>query len=328
MKVYDLCLAGLEEYFAHRLQEFCAQLNMSFFVIEPMWAGEFLDKLMADELQAKVLIDLYSDAYEPEDFWYYLVKEAKARGTYVINDPDTVPQSAHKGRFHKVLVEGGVPVPPTIIVSRQDLASFRLTDEMRAFLGDPFVVKPGWGGGFRGVFVDAHSEADVHNSANWVTTSDSFLLQRKLTPKTLDGHKAWFRVFNVIGNVIPCWWETPSNVYRLVTPLERQIYGLDPLMDISRKIAGLAKLDFFSTEITLTCEGQFVAVDYANDQCDTHPKSFYYTGVPDAALKHIAWLLVQKTVAVTGKTPFDEEMAGRDWDWNNRRQSGHLVPGE
>lgn len=328
MKVYDLCLAFTEEFFSLLIQEACAQARLSFFLIEPHWAQEFLQKLREGEVGVRVLIDMFSDAHAPDDFWYALAREAKASGGHVINDPDIVSQAAHKARFHHGLVERGVPVPPTVIVGRDQLGSFRLTEESRSLLGDPFVVKPGWGGGSQGVILDAHSEEDLHRSAREAPNSDSFLLQRRVDPRLLDGHKAWFRVFHVVGTVIPCWWEPPYNTYRVVSPLERQTYGLAPLVSLSQEIAALSRMEFFSTEIALTQEGKFVAVDYANDQCDMHPQSYYRAGVPDEVVRRIASLLVQKAVALTDKMPFDDEMARRDWDWDNRRRSGHLYPGE
>jgi hypothetical protein len=55
-------------------------------------------------------------------------------------------------------------------------------------------------------------------------------------------------------------------------------------------------LDIFSTEIALTPEGEFVAVDYINDSIDLRAKSKAVDGVPDIVLSYIANALVELVV--------------------------------
>ena len=61
-----------------------------------------------------------------------------------------------------------------------------------------------------------------------------------------------------------------------------------------------------------------------------HPKSFFPTGVPDAVVRHIAWLLVERAVSIAKKGHgfFDQELQEKDLDWGDRRRRGLLVPGE
>jgi hypothetical protein len=278
----------------------------------------------------RVLIDWCADAYDIENIYFKIAKEVVEQGGYVINDPDLAAAASHKGLFHRILAENDVLVPPTIIVPRKDLETFRLTDDIKAQIGMPFVVKPAWGGGRIGVIPDATSEQDIHRSAKEAMDSDSFLLQRRLTPKQLDGHVAWFRVFYVFGEVIPCWWEPPLNQYQLVTPLQRKTYHLAPLARMARDIARLSKVEFFSTEITLADDGKFYAVDYLNTDCDMHVKSFWPTGVPDEVVRHIAWILAEQARAKVHRSRgvFDHELVEKDQDWSTRRKKGLLVPGE
>jgi hypothetical protein len=327
---YDVALSSTQGYFASRFRELCGQFDLPFFLVEPVWLEDFLRKLQEGVIQVRVLIDMAGDPYEPDDPYFRLAKEVKHSGGYVIDDPDRSAVTAHKGLFHQMLLDNQIPVPKTIIVSREELGRFRITDEIRATLGLPFVVKPGWGGGGIGVNVDGRWEEDLLRSAEKAPHSDSFLIQERLKTKRLEGHLGWFRVFHVMGEVIPCWWEPPANQYQLVTPLQRKTYKLGPLARIVRDIARVSKMELFTTEVCLTEDGRFLAVDYLNNDPDMSPKSFFPTGVPDEIIRHIAWLLVFRAMSIVkrGHGYFDEELEEKDLDWADRRQRGLLVPGE
>lgn len=327
---YDLALSTASQYFASRVRELCGQFDLPFFLVEPVWVADFLRKLQEGELGVRVLIDMAADSYEPEDLYLQLARAVKKSGGFVIDDPEVAAVTAHKGLFHHMLVDNHIPVPETVIVSRSQLDSFRLTEEIKAYVGVPFVVKPSWGGGGLGVILEGHSEEDLRRSAERAPTSDSFLIQRRLKPKNLEGHVGWFRVLHVLGQSVPCWWEPPANQYQLVTPLQRRLYKLAPLTKIVRDIARVSKMELFSTEICLTTQDQFLAVDYLNNDPDMSPKSFFPTGVPDELIRYIARLLVDHAMALTKRRHgyFDEELEAKDMDWGDRRRRGLLVPGE
>jgi hypothetical protein len=50
-------------------------------------------------------------------------------------------------------------------------------------------------------------------------------------------------------------------------------YNLHKLISITKKIAAISGLDYFSTEITLAEDNNFYAIDYLNDQCDMRLRS-------------------------------------------------------
>jgi hypothetical protein len=56
---------------------------------------------------------------------------------------------------------------------------------------------------------------------------------------------------------------------------------------ITKKIAEVCRLDFFSTEIAVTESRRFVTVDYVNDICDMRLQSQHKDGVPDIVVKEI-----------------------------------------
>lgn len=327
---YDVALANGHDYFSSRVQALCSQFDLSFFLIEPLWAAEFVRKLQSGELKVRVLIDMVSDAYLPDDIYFTLAQEVKKAGGHVIDDPDAGAIMGHKAQFHRMLVAHAIPVPETVIVERCKLDTFRLTEAIIAQVGLPFVVKPAWGYGRQGVILEGRSEADLHQSAAVAPYSDAFLLQRKIVPTSLDGRVGWFRMFHVFGEVIPCWWHPTTGNYQFLTPLEERRFKLKPLTKIMRDIAHVSKIHFFSSEIALAEGGRFFVIDYLNTECDMHTKSFWPSGVPDELARHVAWVLVEHamTIAKRRRRPFDEELKRRDADWLERREQGQLASGE
>ena len=319
MSTYDVALADGQGYFAHRVAELCGEHNLSFFLIEPVWARDFLEKLLKGDVSCGMLIDMASDPYDRSDIYYRIAREAKASGAHVVDDPDASPIAAHKGKFHRVLAEHGVATPDTVLLRREDLPHFRVDDALRHRIGSPFVAKPGWGSGRQGVVLDAATEADVLRSAAASPRSDVTLLQRRIVPRVIDGRPAWFRIYYACGEIIPCWWHPETGDYRMVSPLERRMHGLVAAEGMVHKIGALSGMEFFSTEIALTAEQGFLAIDYLNDECDMHPKSYHASGPPDEVVRRIAQVMVQRAIGVVHKHPFAEELNDRDRFWQEQR---------
>lgn len=63
---YDVVLAGGSQFFASRLRELCGQLDLSFFLVEPLWINEFLAKLRQGDLKVEVLIEMAADLELPQ----------------------------------------------------------------------------------------------------------------------------------------------------------------------------------------------------------------------------------------------------------------------
>ena len=68
---------------------------------------------------------------------------------------------------------------------------------------------------------------------------------------------------------------------------------LGELYDMAVRIANVSRLHLFSTEIALTPDGQFLAVDYVNDQIDLRLQSQAQDGVPDAIVWDICRRLAE-----------------------------------
>ena len=155
---YDVALAYVHDYFSSRVRELCGQFDLSFFLVEPVWVDDFLRKHQANEIKTRVLIDMASDAYQPDDPYFTLAREVKRAGEYVVDDPEKGAIMGHKAKFHTMLVEHHVPVPETIIVSRDAVSSFRDPDEVIEQLGIPCrQTSAPWGSGRQGVILEGHS---------------------------------------------------------------------------------------------------------------------------------------------------------------------------
>lgn len=316
---YDIVLSSPfpnYDFFAHRMRELCGQLNLTFFIADNVWVNDFYQKLVNREVGARVLLDLSNGQTMDDDPYLLLAQEAKRQRAYVIDDPDVTSVVAHKALFHQIMLENQILVPETVIVSRRELRNFKLTDEVKAQVGVPFVVKPAWGDSSIGVIVDGTSIDDVLKSAEQAPNSDAFLIQRQLKPKMLGHHAGWFRMFHVIGQIIPCWWDPYSHEYHLVTPSQTRYYKLNALARIMKKIGKVSRMKFFTSEICLDVDGHFYTVDYINADPDMNPRSYYTNGVPDEVVRHIVWLLVNESMRVImkGRGYFDEDLADAEVD--------------
>jgi hypothetical protein len=107
---------------------------------------------------------------------------------------------------------------------------------------------------------------------------------------------AWFRVYYLFGEVIPCFWHTDTGAYQHVTMREFYEYKLLPLAEIVFEVADIVRLNFFSTEIALTGEGgdrRFVVIDYVNDQCELCVRPPKMAGPVPEVIDHIAEVFVR-----------------------------------
>ena len=89
-KTYDYVVASPfsnYDFLGHRMRELCGQMGLTFFFVDDIWVAEFLAKLEAEEISAKVLLDLTANQILPADPYTRLARAAKAQGTHVIDDP-------------------------------------------------------------------------------------------------------------------------------------------------------------------------------------------------------------------------------------------------
>lgn len=305
-RVYDLVMThklDTDDFFIHSIQRLCAEARLNFFLIEPAWVHAFYDQLKQGSVWPRVLLNMHSEHHQPDDIYHRLVNLAAERNTQVIDPPDRARAAFDKARLHPQLVGAGLSVPWTLVVPREQPEDWQIDDETREELGSPFVIKPAMGYGRQGLVMDATSEADLSRSiAGW--PDEHYLFQRRIVPREHQGAPVYFRVYFVFGSVWLSWWNCYTDQYRLVTDAEREDLGLDQLEEIIRRIAELTGMTFFSSEIAQTESGEFVVIDYVNDQCHLLSQSASpHLGVPDELVAAIAKRLVEATRSAIGQPP-------------------------
>ncbi|MFC1548478.1 hypothetical protein ACFL5E_00805 [Candidatus Omnitrophota bacterium] len=284
----------------------CKEKGLSFLWVPEDKVRDVTKKLETGKIRIKVLLDTeatYDVPGEPYARLCYAVKDA---GGVVINDPDRTRISVDKSVVHYELAHSGISTPYTVVVRNWEPRSFRLSDNEKSRLGKPFIIKPACGWGHRGVIYNAIGSIKEIAKARNFDPYDNFLLQEKIHPIELNSKRAWFRIFHVFNEIIPCWWDDRTSRYEHITAEEFRKYKLTPLVKTITKIASITKMSWFSTEIAIDKKQgrpRFITIDYVNDQCDMEAKSESKDGVPDHIVKFTAYSIIHAAKRLArGKT--------------------------
>jgi len=285
---FDLAVAWDWEHDREFLRILEAKVHaqrLLFYSISHHNAHETLKRLQKGELTFGGFLDRASDADEK---FLPLVRHILKTATLFINPPAAIHHANDKATMHLEFLTKGIHVPFTIIISpynKKKQIELSLSD--LAHLGRPFIIKPAnTSGGGTGVILGAETLKDVIESRQH-HKNDKYLLQEKIKPVMLDDKKAWYRVFSIFGQVLPCWWDDQTHVYTMMTKKDVMTHGLRPLITIAKKIHEVCGLDFFSTEIAATAERKFIVVDYVNEICDMRLQSLHRDGVPNLVVHEI-----------------------------------------
>ncbi|MCD6050298.1 MAG: hypothetical protein K0Q55_1701, partial [Verrucomicrobia bacterium] len=296
-RVYDLVMThklDADDYFIHRVQEACARAGLNFFLIEPAWAEEYLVKLERKEIWGKVVLNMQSEHHDPQEIFHRIIRRSHELGAKVIDPPDVAMAACHKAMAHQRLLSAGLPLPLTFIVDRLPDGQWpELHAEQIAALRPPFVIKPALGYGRRGVILNAETGEDLKRAvAAWPW--GPYLLQERIVPRNIGGAPAYFRVYYIFGATWLSWWNCFTDRYQLVTATEETELKLGVLHDLAKRLAQATGMNFFSTEVAQTDTGDFVLIDYVNDQCHLLTQTASpQNGVPDELVNAIAMKLVE-----------------------------------
>lgn len=299
MKEYDFALSWsvkTREHFINALKSTCQKRNLSFLWICDDNVRDVIKKLEKGELKVKFLLDTEASYNKEKDPYVRVCYAIKDSGGVIINDPDRSRLAVDKSVMHYELINAGINTPYSVVVRNWEPSSFKLTDEEKESLGMPFVIKPACGYARQGVVEEAQGSVREIAQARNFDQGDNFLLQERINPIELAGKRAWFRVFHIFDTIIPCWWDDRTCCYEHLTEEDFRNHHLSPLAKIVTRIADIAPLVWFSTEIAIDQKfGQprFVAIDYVNDQCDMTAQSQDKTGVPDAIVEFTAGCIVE-----------------------------------
>lgn len=286
MQSFDLAIAYKWEYdeeFVELIEQIFQSNGFSTYLIKNSNVTEVIDDLENRRLSFKAFLDRASD----EDPEFMPVSQILSRRkTHIINPHEKVIQSIDKAAMHKTLLSKKFKLPLTFILPPFN-QNFRLhvLERDLDYLHRPFIIKPSFfSGGGEGVITNANSLSQIQKE-RMKSPTEKYLVQAKIRPRKIRGKRAWFRLFWAFDKVIPTWWDDNTHIYFPVSSAEITKYKLQPLLRITKKLANITKLDYFSTEVALTRDHKFYLIDYINDQCDMRLKSNHPDGVPDEVVK-------------------------------------------
>ncbi len=284
---YDLCLPWYWEYdnvFVGMVERACIEEGISLWQIKPDNLLESITALYKGVTTFKTLLHRGQGEpiFDPIPRW---AQEFNAKR---INPAELSAWSEDKATMHLEFISAGLFTPYTILLP-PFLDEPVIPHIDLGMLGENFVIKPSNGGGGEGVILGANTMAEILD-ARMEFPEQKYLVQAHILPRIIDEAPAWFRVFYANGETYPSWWDPGTHIYAPVTAEEESQHHLGNLREVTKRIASICKLDWFSTEIALADE--FVVVDYVNDEIDTRAQSQAMDGVPDEIMENIAKQLV------------------------------------
>lgn len=299
MQIFDLAISYVWEYdedFVNLLESHLHSFGISTYLVKEHNVIEVTKKI----IDRKLYFNFYFDrAWDVDDRFGNLGKILARRKCHIFNPYKNVLHAIDKASMHLEFITSGLNVPYSIIIPpfNEEQEVYISVDDL-AKLGRPFIIKPcNTTGGGLGVVTGAETLKEVL-AERMNLNDDKYLIQEKIHPKIINGRRAWFRSFYAWGKVIPCWWDDSTHLYDDITEFDHQFFNYKKLIQITKIIANLTKLDFFSTEIVITEDKRFIVIDYVNDQCDLRFKSLHHDGVPDAAIYDLINQLVKSILRI------------------------------
>lgn len=288
INTFDIAVSYVWEYdkeFVDLIENILQSYGLSTFIISEHNIKEVTEDVKRKKLWFLSYLDRASDVDEK---FSELAKVLTRRKCNIFNPYKNVEHAIDKATMHLEFITAGINVPYSIIIPpHKDREDLILTVDDLAILGRPFIIKPcNTTGGGIGVVTGAETLKEVLEERR-TNKSDKYLIQQKIIPGYLDGRRAWFRCFWAFGKAICVWWDDQTHIYEYLYADQSDGFGLKKLNSITRTIAKITELDFFSTEIVLTPENKFIVIDYVNDQCDMRLKSLHIDGVPDQVVEQI-----------------------------------------
>lgn len=297
--IYDLAIAYKWKYdkeFVELIEHRFQLSGLRTFVIGKFNLSEVIALTRKNKISFKAFLDRASDE-DPE--FLPLSSILKKHHCYLVNPHNKILKSNDKVLMHNKLLKKKFQLPNTFPIQPYDKQNeLLITHEELKLLGDIFIIKPAtFSGGGEGVIRNATSieQIQIERIKNH---SDKYLVQEKIKPKTLNERRAWFRVIYAFGHVIPTWWDDKTHIYYKVTDSEIKKHNLHQLSKISKKLARITRLDYFSTEVALTKDHKFILIDYVNDQCDMRLKSNHVDGIPDEVVVEFVEAMKRKIISI------------------------------
>ncbi len=232
MRDYDLCLSWYWQYdddFVRLIEQACAARGLTLWQITPRNIIDSITAIYSGQTGFRTLLDRAIDdlRFEP------IRRFAKENRLRRVNPLELSHWAEDKATMHLELIQAGVETPYTILIAPfVDQPILPLLDLTP--LGGKFVLKPAVGGGGEGVMMNASTLDDVR-CARLEFPDQKYLAQAHIEPRLLSGRNAWFRIFYVGGDCIPCWWNPTTHIYQVLTSDEEMQFELAPLHRVTEK---------------------------------------------------------------------------------------------
>lgn len=264
------------------------------YIVHQYNVHETLNKVSNNELFFEYYLDRASDE---DELFEPLAQLITSKDTIVINPYSIVEESVDKVKTYKKLKRTELNFPTTYILPPYlQKPNYKISKSRLEKIGLPFVVKPSYyTGGGDGVYENVYSYEEIQKIRQELP-DDHYLIQKKVDTVDLDFGRAWLRVFYLLGEIIPVWWDDKTHIYREITNQEYLDFEVEEIVESTKKIAAITKMDYFSSEFTINSDDEFVAIDFVNDQCDFRFKSKHPDGVPDRIVRDFAEKLFETVV--------------------------------
>ena len=197
MYEFDLAISYKWKYdvdFVELVESIFSNIGISTFVIHKHNIFEVTELVKNNNISFKAYLDRGSD--EDEDFEELAGLLANSTA-YIINNYDKIELAVDKAIMHRKLLNTEILIPETILLEPYDIKSeLELSNDSLKSLGIPFIIKPAYySGGGEGVVTNAESIKEIENE-RVKYHDDNYLIQKKIYPKLIDGHRAWIRGFS------------------------------------------------------------------------------------------------------------------------------------
>ncbi|MGD8778516.1 MAG: hypothetical protein PVH88_06090 [Ignavibacteria bacterium] len=295
MEKYNLAIAYKWEYdldFVNMIESIFHNNKLSTYIIHKDNINQVYNSLKNKKLFFDVILDRASD----EDESFELITEMFVKlKTTIINSYHLTDLALDKSNLHAKLEINKINVPKTIILPPLDDEphDFNIDEINIDLFSKPFVIKPGYySGGGESINLFATKIEDVKKQREFLS-DDSFLLQEKIYPKQIFNKRAWFRSFWFFGKIIHTFWDDITHEYHEICEFEKDVIDFKFLDKTVNKLAGISKLDYFSSEFAINNKDEIYLIDYVNDQCDMRLKSKHFDGIPDKVVEEFIFAMMK-----------------------------------
>ena len=295
MTQFDLAIAYkwiYDKELTEQIEILFHENNLSTYVIHKNNIEQVTYLLRNNQLSFKAFLDRGSD--EDEDF-EEIAQILSKSNTFIINDYKNIDKYTDKATMQKELQSTSIKTPKTIIIppfdELKDIDHFN--EEINKF-DKPFIIKPSYySGGSEGINLSAATIEDV-KSSRMINTDDSYLIQEYVYPIENHTRRIWFRSYWFFNQAFPLWWDDKTHIYSDISNDEFLSFNINEVQEITRKIAAITGLEYFSTEVTINKSGEFIVIDYVNDQCDFRKQSSYVDGTLDWVVEKFITKMIEK----------------------------------